>query len=256
MWSGGSAVGVLVVLALWASVAVGAVDASLCAKMRALTSNSWTDAELVGFWRTQAGRGGRLHSPLNRPQLVSALDRSPNAVPNSIAVPKELVTAMMNLNAVNTIDEKGRSFEGDGELRLQWLDERLCFNSSLWNPTPDKDCHCAEPTASPCTCVVLRGEDMGNFTTWMWIPSSAAKALEPRSDTGAGGPHSYAHQEQRLLISSDGNVTWHKRFVEDFPAKFDETKMPFDQQTLSIRIGEAPHVIGPTSWDNGGFVIG
>jgi hypothetical protein len=238
---GTGAVGARVLLrVLWADVAVRAVGASLCTKTRAKTNNSWTNAELVAFWQTQAGSGSRLHSPINRPQLVSALDRSPDAVPNRITVPKELVTAAMDLNAVNTIDEKGRSFEGDGELRLQWYDERLCFNSSLWNPTPDKDCRCPK-SDKDCRCVVLRGQDMGNFTSWMWVPSSAAKALELRGDAGAGGGHSYSHVEQRLVVSSDGNVTWHRRFVEEFEAEFDETKMPFDQQILSIRIGNSPH---------------
>eukprot|EP01043_Picozoa_sp_COSAG02_P023356 COSAG02_NODE_1245_length_13662_cov_4.594338_2_plen_264_part_00 len=237
---GTGAVGARVLLqVLWAGVVVRAAGASLCARTRAKTSNGWTNAELVAFWQTQARSGSRLHSPINRPQLVSALDRSPDAVPNQITVPKEFVTAAMDLNAVNTIDEKGRSFEGDGELRLQWYDERLCFNSSLWSPTVDKDCRCPE-SDKDCRCVVLRGEDMGNFTTWMWVPSSAPKALEPRGDVSAGGAHSYTHQEQRLVISSDGNVTWHKRFVEEFEAEFDETKMPFDQQMLSIRIGKSP----------------
>jgi hypothetical protein len=230
----------LVLLLLWMPVARVRADGGLCAQTRALTSNGWTNAELVEFWQAQVGRGSRLRSPLNRPQLVAALARSPTAVPNQLisAVPKERLTARMNLNAVNKIDEKGRSFEGDGELRLHWSDERLCFNSSQWAPTPDEDCHCPEPKAPRCTCVILRGEDMGNFTSWMWVPSSMVKALQPRGNIGTGGSGSYFHQEQRLIISSEGNVTWHRRFVEDFPAKFDESKMPFDQQTLSIRIGK------------------
>ena len=228
----------LVLLLLWTPVVrVCAEVGSFCAKTRAQTSNGWTNAELVGFWQGQPGRGW-LHSPLNRPHLVAALDRLPTAVPNQLSVPKEPLTARLNLNAVNSIDEKGRSFAGDGELRLYWFDERLCFNSSHWAPTADEDCHCAEPRTAPCTCVILRGEDMGNFTSWMWVPSSTVKALQPRGDIGTGGSGSHFHQEQRLLISSDGNVTWHRRFVEDFPAKFDESKMPFDQQTLSIRIGK------------------
>lgn len=207
---------------------------TLCAAQRSQTSNAWTNGELVAHWQTQASHGSlRLHSVLNRPRLASAIQRSPGVVPKALVVPKERLTVVMNLNAVNAIDEKGRSFEGDGELRLQWYDERLCFNSSLWTATDDADCRCAKP---PCSCIFLRGEDLGNYTGWMWVPETAVKSLDLRSGIG-GATHSLAHQEQRLTISSDGNITWHRRFVEQFPASFNETKMPFDQQTLSVRIG-------------------
>ena len=227
----------MLLVMLLSTIVAARKDDSLCAATQALTSNRWTNAELVEFWQAQTGRGARLYSSVNRPRLVAALyQAAPNVVPHAITVPKEPLTALMSLDAINNVDEKARSFEGDGELRLRWTDERLCFNSSQWIASSDKDCSCAESTQ--CKCVILRGEDLDNFTSWMWIPSSALKALEPRSDNGAGGPHSYSHQEQRIVISSDGTVTWRRRFVEFFPATFDETKMPFDQQALSIRIGK------------------
>lgn len=161
-----------------------------------------------------SGDDHRLGSVLTRPILAAALYSDPALIPNAQPLPKEILAASVHLNAVTAIDEKNSFFEGDGELvrslpfsplsareaeqrperaasaraqplqpshpvprynasqRLTWYDERLCFDTTHWQPTPEPDCRCDHP---PCKCVFLRGEDLVDFTKWMWIPETAVK---------------------------------------------------------------------------------
>ena len=67
------------------------------------------------------------------------------------------------------------------------------------------------------------------MSRWMWIPDVSVKALGLRGALG--------HQEQRLTISMDGDITWHRRFVDKFETRLDFERMPFDNQTLTIDVG-------------------
>ena len=184
-----------------------AADASsqLCAATRASTNHSWVNGQLVAHWQSLASAkdAQRLGSVLTRPLLAAALHADPALIPKAQPLPKEVLRASVHLNAVTSIDEKGSFFEGDGELvrhllgfsslslslspphrsvavasqRLTWYDERLCFDTTHWQATPEPDCRCEKP---PCKCVFLRGEDLVDFTTWMWIPETAVKALALR----------------------------------------------------------------------------
>ena len=66
------------------------------------------------------------------------------------------------------------------------------------------------------------------MSRWMWIPDVSVKALGLRGALG--------HQEQRLTISMDGDITWHRRFVDKFETRLDFENMPFDKQTLTIDV--------------------
>jgi hypothetical protein len=234
----------LLLLATPHRATVGVAAASLCAHARAGTDATWVNGELVAHWQVAANSGDdhlRLLSTQTRPLLAAALFGDPGMTPNEKPLPKEVVFAAVQLNAVTTIDEKNGFFEGDGELVLTWYDERLCFNASHWQATPDPDCHC---DSIPCTCVFLRGAELVDFTQWVWVPEATVKALALRYTTGE---HSLAHQEQRLTVSSQGNVTWHRRFVEQFPTGFNESKMPFDDQTLSVSVGSFAATSGPSA---------
>lgn len=67
------------------------------------------------------------------------------------------------------------------------------------------------------------------MSRWMWIPDVSVKALGLRGALG--------HQEQRLTISMNGDITWHRRFVDKFETRLDFERMPFDNQTLTIDVG-------------------
>eukprot|EP01046_Picozoa_sp_COSAG06_P005961 COSAG06_NODE_273_length_18671_cov_15.620201_6_plen_201_part_00 len=164
------------------------VPHSLCAARRAAMPAARSKDQIVAGW-LQPLDGFDVYDRLTRPQTAASqwqLFSGPAATQSwdNVSVPADLVRLGLYVNAVWSVDQRAGTFEVQAYLRMEWHDDRMCFNGSRLppraavrsDPNSDVPQHSQRRRDDAAAVIELDEMSMVNTTTGvsllqsLWLP--------------------------------------------------------------------------------------
>ena len=216
----------------------------LCAARRASVPASSSKDQTVSGW-FEPHEGFDVYDRLTRPQTAAAqwqLFTSPAATHSwdNVSVHADLVRLGLFVHAVWNIDQRAETFEVQVYLRMQWQDDRMCFNGTRLPPREsvrsersDGAQHSTPARGSEPAVIELDEMSMVNTTTGvsilqsLWLPDIHFVNSIRTGDEAVP-------DADLLSVDEFGNVTWSRRFIVTLSAQFKFGNLPFDQQSLDV----------------------
>jgi hypothetical protein len=199
---------------------------TLCQARRQLPPSPSKEHIVSSWYETNSshGNGAFRNDRLTRPAVASQEwelfhTQGGNSTWKGVGkVEAETVKIDLFVNSVWDIDQRTGSFMIQCYLRLQWQDDRLCFNEA--------------ELPQPSGCLELDDGNMYNLSTGvsiiegLWLPdvhfvNSLVSNVQNSDAT-------------MLRVRGDGRVLWNRRFIVTLSADFNFQDLPFDRQLLPV----------------------